>query len=378
MPDVMKTFAQCLSESAHLRFTGQDFPIIAANPKVAQYLTKLLPALNQALRAGSIANPAYKTLTHNLSRMHNELMTSEIGERFTHSGKVWSLPEPFRSFDFTSGNPGHVAGKLKRLDKIKIEHPIKDRYQEVAGEFLVLVDFVASLKDRVHKRQPKLDEATLYMYVPPMASASAIRTIEEVLTNMSDRLKTEFADYLFKQDVAAVENRITHPITRHERIRGRVPDMLSSLMAKVGENWDSFNRSYNSLKGDYKEIIRKECAEHADHVQKQFLAKNVRKLAKIIELKGNLKGQPTIIHSHAGQGGFSGELRVDFLDGSGFVVRNQVVQKTSQHGRNFLQFPTTFHNARLATGRFMPGQPSEKEMIEDFAGGTAADISPED
>ena len=241
----MKNFAQFLSDSARIRFTGQDFPIIAANPKVAQYLTKLLPPLNHALRAGYIANPAYKSLTHNLSRMHNELMTSEIGERFTHGGKVWSLPEPFRSFDFTIGNPGHVAGKLKRLDKIKIEHPIKDRYQEVAGEFLVLVDLVASLKDRVHKRQPKPDQEPLYSYVPPMASAGAVNVIAEVLTSMNDRLKMEFADNLFKQDVAAVENRIAHPISRHERIRGRVPDLLSSLMAKVGENWDSFNRSYN-------------------------------------------------------------------------------------------------------------------------------------
>jgi hypothetical protein len=132
------------------------------------------------------------------------------------------------------------------------------------------------------------------------------------------------------------------------------------------------------LKTGYKQSLRAMGKRDATEMQASFLAKNTRKLAKIIELKNNLQGEPKILHARAGRGVFEGEIQFTFTDGSKFNVRNKIVVKTSVHGRQFLQFPTTFHDAKLANGKFTPGQPSEKEMIEVFAGGSAADVSGED
>jgi hypothetical protein len=145
-------------------------------------------------------------------------------------------------------------------------------------------------------------------------------------------------------------------------------------MPLVGDNWDSFNGNYTTLKPNYKAILRTKAENDADFAQRMFLYKNVMKLATIIENKGNYTSHK-ILHGRINSAGFQGEIIFSFADGSSFHVRNKVVAKYSVHNRPFYQFPTTFHHANLpdnrpaGMGRTMVGQPSEQEMIEFFSKG---------
>ena len=98
------------------------------------------------------------------------------------------------------------------------------------------------------------------------------------------------------------------------------------------------------------------------------------KIAVILEAK-QLKGKPTILNATAAFGVIEGNIKFEFKDGSYFTVRHKVVEKALSHWRDdkettFWQFPTTFHNAVLANGKEMPGQPSEQEMKTLFIGAT--------
>jgi hypothetical protein len=92
----------------------------------------------------------------------------------------------------------------------------------------------------------------------------------------------------------------------------------------------------------------------------QYVSKNVRKIAPILDKKGT----PTSIEANGGlEGwGFRGSLVFKFDDGTGFTVKNKAVRLWNTR-RAVEQFPTTFHNAIFSNGKIEKFV-SEQDMNE--------------
>lgn len=115
------------------------------------------------------------------------------------------------------------------------------------------------------------------------------------------------------------------------------------------------------------DAIAKMAEQHAQSIQRNFVHKNTFKLSTIVSEKGlSLMREPKILRIEAGSFSLEGDIQFTFKDKSSFIVRNKVVWKMSALGTEFAQYPTTFHNVVLPSGKPMP-TPSEKRMLDVFA-----------
>ncbi len=114
----------------------------------------------------------------------------------------------------------------------------------------------------------------------------------------------------------------------------------------------------------YTNTYRAAAQRHAKQIRDAFVSKNTDRISRIVQRKGNLKGAKVLSMNSGAD--YGGEIRFDFFDGSSFVVRNKTVEKLSQLGKWFYQYPTTFHRVILPDGTSMK-KPSEKRMNEVFA-----------
>jgi hypothetical protein len=117
---------------------------------------------------------------------------------------------------------------------------------------------------------------------------------------------------------------------------------------------------------DAEESIMRMANQHAEAVRGTFVYKNTRKVAAIVDAKGNLK-RTDVLNIRVSAGGLDGTLRFHFDDGSAFSAKKSVVWSTSSRGRAFLRFPLTFHDVTMPDGTPMKS-PSEERMNLVFAG----------
>ena len=71
-------------------------------------------------------------------------------------------------------------------------------------------------------------------------------------------------------------------------------------------------------------IVEAEATKQADEIRTAFVHKNYRKIASIIDAKGNYASGQEVAHS-VSLGGLRGSFVFKFTDGSQFEVTNQVV-----------------------------------------------------
>ena len=335
--------------------TTEQYNLLNVTDRSARYLTSVVTILNAAEVAGSIPNPSFKDGKDSLNRLVDAL--------FFCNG-------PYYNYDLSFTSSSVANNRIKAAEKmIKTGNTSADIKMFVAAATQVkeLHDAFEALKGVVVKRAAKSEEERAADYIPPMPTSAAAKLVEGILKSMTNDLTKQYADYLHNSFVTNVET--FKPRTREEKMKSRFQGLSfceSQLMPLVGDNWDSINGNYMTLKLNFKAILRTKAESDAHYAQRMFLYKNVMKLATILENKGNYTSHE-ILHGSINSAGFQGEIVFSFADGAKFTVRNKVVSKYSIHDRGFLQFPTTFHNAVLPSGRMMPGQPSQEEMIEVFA-----------
>lgn len=121
------------------------------------------------------------------------------------------------------------------------------------------------------------------------------------------------------------------------------------------------------LKPDFKAALVALAEKDAAELREAFISKVVRKLAPIVEAKGNL-ASVTEVSNTIQVGRMSGMLAIAFTDGSRFVVDNNLVYSSSVRNREFMRFPLTFHDVILADGIRMK-KPSEERMHSIFCAG---------
>lgn len=256
--------------------------------------------------------------------------------------------------DFMYAN--QVAGKVKLATKKKFDNA---QWFAICAEIVDLYNALMTLKDKIVKRQGRSEEEKADDYVPPMPTTAVAMKVCAILKDMTDDLTKQYASKLFEQYRSGVEVRFASPKVRGDK--NYLPCFADLLLNKVGDKYDSFNGNYTSLKPNWLVLLKQEADHDADYAQRMFLYKNVTKLAVIIEAKGDFTHK--IIDGRVSSVGFQGEIVFNFADETQFTVRNKVIVNVSVHGKAFNQFPTTFHDV---TG--LKGQPSQEDMIEQFAG----------
>jgi hypothetical protein len=362
-----------------------DLPKLAASAKTVTLLEKLLPELNRLTAESQVPNPEYVVVKERLSRV-----VEYVREFGMNSDPLWDRMNSFAyAHELHYYQPNHVAGKiklaLKLQKKAKVEdlkaglhssYPARGGYAdapellqlfiEVSNELQTLFEAVEALRPKIVKRKVKTDAEKEEDFWKPLPAEGAIGRVATVLTNMTNPLTDAYAEHLHKQMIEAVEHEIANRRMRGDK-RPVERTWGETLLGKVGDDWDSANGSYRKLEPNYKKTLKVEAENEAKMVQRSYLWKNLDKLTLILDGKGNLKGMPTILNASVSARGFMGEVKFEFEDGSYFTCRNQVIVNRSEYGKYFNQFPTTFHDVKLPNGMLMK-KPSEKTMVEDFAG----------
>lgn len=265
--------------------------------------------------------------------------------------------------------PHEVPAKLKRAEAAarRATHPDDKTYYAwllpVLRELLPVAQMMDELKSRVVKRQPKAPVDVQTAYHAPMVSTDAGRVVREVLQQLTDKLKDDYASYVAQYFMEHAKAFAALAPQVQRAVHTRYQDVLS-----VREAWvlPRMNEPFTLAPGAAQKF-QHAAARAAATMQQQFLEKNIKKLAHILTTKNvALKQPPTILHLSASRGVFEGDIRVVFADGAQFTVRNKIVWKQSTNGIAFNQFPTTFHDVKLPGGVAMP-QPSEERMNTVFA-----------
>jgi hypothetical protein len=166
----------------------------------------------------------------------------------------------------------------------------------------------------------------------------------------------------------------TYTLPHDDAARDQMADMVFHKCYTYERDFaasDKDNTVYKNVRLIQKDFPVKEAKLQRDGIEKRYLAKNIKKLSHVIDLKGNLSNidelpyrKPKIAsgtHHVTIESGFVFE----FADSSEFKVINKIVTKYSYAGKQFEQFPTTFHDVTFPDGTKMKS-PSEEKMVKEF------------
>jgi hypothetical protein len=361
----MKSFAEFVIESVSPLSISQ-FPILASTTTGSKRLERIIIAINAALADNAIPNARFLELKSDVGRLIDEIRWDR-NKHWISDILSWAYKADVDFFQ-----PNHAPGKLKLVQKIIKNEPDNEqakKYAEYVMEVATLHAAMEKVKTLAVKRQaaPVIDPRK--QYIAPMASKEAGRKVIAVLTELTDQIKVEYIKMVYER----IENTIKQYFSLKDDPKG-MREFTRYNPELHRWSWYVFEKKPNgdpiAMLPGWEKYVQKQADEAGDFMQQEFLYKNARKLAKIVELKNNLQDCKIIGRAHVMQQGIGGEIAFTFTDGSKFVVRNSVKDNRSSAGKWFSQFPTTFHNVVMPDGKSMP-TPSEQRMIEVFAVATA-------
>lgn len=335
-----------------------------------------------AHKEGAIPNQDFKQAKDTLNRAVADAWNAAIGARYTHSGQWESLPREVYEFNWKIGHPElHTAkSKLKRVTETKLRHPMIDDMRTFLTDIAPLADLIVALKDMVKKREAKPVEEKKEGYQPPPVSTEAQKRVLAVLEAITQATYEDLLNMIFathKQrlnsflSLQRLSNSYGYAMQPMEWGMGFAAEVVRDALKESGKTLPSgvfaySNRSATVWKRrqDWQDRLMAAARRQADEIRTYFVTKNLKKIASIVEAKGNLKDASQISHRVDLQG-LTGVLRFTFKDGSRFDVQNQVVWVVNSYGTVFNRFPLTFHNPILADGSKMP-RPSQERMNTVF------------
>lgn len=345
-------FKRYLIEVLNESMSISNLQYLSKESKLVNRLVKFIDEINIYISADEIPNTKFLEL----KRIFGFFIDTAIFRSSDPNIFNWAYKE---DLIYHSGN--QIKGKLKKAESIKSDDSSLELYLGLTRELLSIQNVLDYLKGKIVKRE-RGDKKKETEFHKKMASSEAIKIVHKILTELTNNLKKGYSDYLYSFFLEII-NRYKES---DEKIKRNLLKEWGIILYHVFEIKHNIMEIHE--KPNWEQKIKSEADKQTDAMQQSFLYKNVNKLAEILELKGNLKGEPRILNLKADRGVFEGDIKMEFDDGSSFEVRNKVIVKSSIHGKFFNQFPTTFHNAILPDGKRMIGQPSEKDMIQIFAG----------
>jgi hypothetical protein len=147
-------------------------------------------------------------------------------------------------------------------------------------------------------------------------------------------------------------------------------DLKNGNLSKFFEyDGDPYNRKpTDKLVDNWEHIIERDAQRYADSVVEPWKTKMAFKLGEVIDRKG---GAEISLTGTA----WNEHMNFQFTDGSNFSMKTQPVYARSKLGKDFVRFPTTFHDVTFADGTIM-SKPSSDKMQDEF-GISAASASSE-
>ena len=252
-----------------------------------------------------------------------------------------------------------------------------DGYAHAALEYLdgieswkVVGDLLKEVKQYIVKGRRPIERAPDYVapYVPPIASSKAQNLVKAKLLEIVDSQKSELIEKMANSVTKKLAN---FPV-------GKYADVKKYLESNGIDEFSGLYKSANgSIRSDFKLVedferrVRAKVEQQVQDMIDRYVFKNVSKIAPII----HTKGEPKSVKVGRGElvgWGLSGSIHFEFSDGAGFTVNNQAVMKFSSGGmwsgggKQFFQFPTTFHGIRFKDGT-VKAMLSEEDMNEVWA-----------
>lgn len=257
-------------------------------------------------------------------------------------------------------------------DRTKLEKALAAN--EAAAE---INDMLTKLKPKIIKgRKPSEKEADPNTFHRKLGSAEAQKIVKDKLEagikEPLDAYEEAVREWLQGMlDSISKNDTYVQPVDRQHR--DPLLDRLFFQCFDAKKDYDASDKEktvYKDVKLTKKDYAKTEAKAQRDGIERRYLKKNIEKLSHIIDLKGNLtkiKELPTKKPSvKSGSGTVESGFSFEFEDGSSFKVVNKVITKYSFTGKQFEQFPMTFHDVKFPDGSKMKN-PSEEKMVTQFA-----------
>lgn len=416
----MKSFSQFLTESPKSPVLA-DFPVIMQHPQSQTQIqnqrfvmNRYVASASAAVQAGGVLKSGYKDLSLDANRVA-EYAIELVDAKYKHGGRWESLPKELQFFEIRPNHIGLVSSTLAKVEKLKTNHPYRTEAIAMLKELLPVEALVGYFKNHIVAKVSKADREAQAAYNAPQSTKNAKALVSNVLVLMTNEVKEQYIEQLetpwieslvkffakehqdqlrqlqiHPEDDAARNQRNIEARAKHQEKFGHVwgfreesrnPSHLEIGLLPVAAEQTRISATYQdpmhnkpvwTPKSNWKHLIHLKAVEEAEFMQHQFVDKNVGKLSSIVEVKGNVDGTPKVLNVSCRMGIIEGNIKFQFKDGAYFTVRNKIVRKMYENRggqwMSMYQFPTTFHDAKLPNGKFMKGQPSERDMNEIFAG----------
>lgn len=321
------------------------------------------------LEAGVIPNARYKELNGTLARMCDDSYERNVSKPCIWGKRNDPIVESLDCSISVSGLSS-AGSAIKKLAKVLDKNPGLSEDDtiramiSVFSELNILVQAGDQLKGMAQKREMRTDaerEAEA-KYIPPMANKQAFELVQNSLLVITNDLYEGLVDARIRYITSAVEHAIAKS-ANGAKYRDFQP-FENSLLALIATRDRNVRDSKWTWGPESHEKIKTLGTREATDIRDSFVIKNLRKLASVIDRKGNLTGIE-IIGKSVDLSGMKGTLSMKFDDGSSFNVTNQVVLSHSVLGKPFYRFPLNFHDIKRADGE-MKARPSEEWMNNSF------------
>jgi hypothetical protein len=310
-----------------------------------------------------------------------------INEPYLNAGRFQERTKEEYEFDCKLGLPTFhlIPNHLRKVEQCGIDTPMIRTMLEYLREVAPLAAAVKDMGGKVVKRQPKPVEDRREKYLAPRAGSGPRAEVQKLLFQITDAEFQALKNAQFSR-LTAIFAYLEKVRKEHENDE-RVYDLGAACFFEVrGKSVIDMDRR-DVLDGCYEpnhdrrvfksytpkteqEVtawIEEAAHKAADEMRQTFISKQLSKLDNIVERKGHYRSGEVGSHG-VDLTGLYGEIQFNFEDGSSFKTRIQVVDVVNSYGTRFIRVPVTYHNVIMPDGKPM-ASPSEKRMIEVFAGG---------
>lgn len=334
-------------------------------PDGSDRFASALTALDQHVVANAIPNVAFTDLKSPIRRAMNDAWKHHVAGPFFYGQKANCHEVDQLFFSLTADSLHLIESYLKRIDACTVQTAPVLAMRAVMQEFLPLAQRFAYLKDKIVKRQVKTEDqkAAEQRFVPTPATPAATKMVWQFLIDVAERNKADLV-LAFTDEYKRLVTSYMGASPKEQKKMYCRPDFRAPVHAATKAGLRLSEPRTWLPDADAKILALAE--ESATALRDQFAFKVLRKLAPIVEAKGNLSSIEEVARSvRVGQ--LTGTMHIQFADGSRFLVDNTVVHSYSIHGKPFVRFPLTFHAAVMPDGASMK-KPCEERMHTHFAG----------
>jgi hypothetical protein len=342
-----------------------------------------LDMLEKAVAADSIFNVDFGEIKDILSRSLEEVLSFHLDDISDSDNRDASTSHLLYMADISYYvYLNQAKGQVKKIKEFLAKHhDLSASDKEVLKKLMASNEAAAEVFDIMTKLKPKIIKGRKPntnidpdKFQSRLGSKEAQKIVQEKLEAgikepMDDyeaaveKWLQGFIDSIVKSDTFVYSN-------DNDPIKNMV---FNRCFKSEREHGDRSKTEYKNVKLDptKKDFAKDEAKAQRDGIEKRYLIKNIKKLSHVIDLKGNLSKIEELPYRKPKIGSGSQMMTIEsgfifeFADSSEFKVINKIVTKYSYAGKQFEQFPTTFHEVKFPDGTSMKS-PSEEKMVTEF------------